>query len=101
MTATVKSRARVTKKEANITIRRNEPQRAPALVTFDAQRFLATVGAGKLIAKFKPRETIFLQGDPADAVFYIQKGKVQITVLSRQGKQGVVAVLGAGEFFGE
>jgi len=44
---------------------------------------------------------IFLQGDPADAVFYIQKGKVQITVVSRQGKQGIVAVGGPGEFFGE
>ncbi len=44
---------------------------------------------------------MFLQGDPADAVFYIQKGKVQITVVSKQCKEGVIAVLGAGEFFGE
>jgi len=71
------------------------------IVQFDAKTFLATVGAGRITAKFKAGESIFLQGNPAQAVFYIQKGKVQITVVSRQGKQGVVAVLGPGEFFGE
>jgi CRP-like cAMP-binding protein len=68
---------------------------------FDAQVFLNTVGAGRFIGKYKTGEAVFLQGDPADAVFYIQKGKVQITALSPQGKEGVVAVLSAGEFFGE
>ncbi|MHB1203942.1 MAG: Crp/Fnr family transcriptional regulator [Rhodospirillaceae bacterium] len=70
-------------------------------VRFNAQAFLDTVGVGRFIGKYKSGETVFLQGDPADAVFYIQKGKVQITVLSKQGKEGVIAVLGAGEFFGE
>jgi CRP-like cAMP-binding protein len=68
---------------------------------FDAQSFLATVGAGRTIEKYHPEQPIFLQGDPADAVFYIQKGRVQITVVSKQGKEGVVAMLGTGEFFGE
>ncbi len=71
------------------------------LVRFDPQVFLDTVGVGRFIGKYQAGETVFLQGDPADAVFYIQKGKVQITVLSKQGKEGVIAVLGAGEFFGE
>jgi len=51
--------------------------------------------------KCRRGRTIFRQGDPADAVFYIQKGKVQITVVSDQGKEGVIAILDAGEFFGE
>jgi CRP/FNR family cyclic AMP-dependent transcriptional regulator len=71
------------------------------LVPFDAQAFLDTVGAGRFIGKYLPGQAVFLQGDPADAVYYIQKGKVQVTVLSTQGKEGVIAVLGSGEFFGE
>ncbi len=71
------------------------------LVRFNAQSFLDTVGVGRFIGKYKTGEVVFLQGDPADAVFYIQKGKVQITVLSKEGKEGVIAVLGKGEFFGE
>jgi CRP-like cAMP-binding protein len=67
---------------------------------FDAQSFLATVGVGRTIGKYHAEQPIFLQGDPADAVFYIQEGRVQITVVSKQGKEGVVALLGAGEFFG-
>ena len=68
---------------------------------FDAQSFLATVGVGRTVEKYQPGEPVFLQGDPADAVFYIQKGGVQITVVSKQGKEGVVAMLRTGEFFGE
>lgn len=71
------------------------------LVHFDAQAFLDTVGVGRFIGKYQKGEVVFLQGDPADAVFYIQRGKVQILVLSRQGKEGVIASLGPGEFFGE
>lgn len=73
----------------------------PVAVKFNAQIFLDTVGVGRFIGKYKQGEAIFLQGDPAEAVFYIQKGKIQITVMSKQGKEGVIAVLGAGEFFGE
>lgn len=82
-----------------------QPQRAPranaALSEFNAQSFLDTVGVGRFIGKYQAGEAVFLQGDAADAVFYIQKGKVQITVVSKQGKEGVIAILGAGEFFGE
>ena len=56
---------------------------------------------GRTVSNYRKDETVFLQGDPADAVFYIQKGKVKITVLSEQGKEAVVAVLGPDEFCGE
>jgi len=75
--------------------------KTPVKIKFNAQNFLDTVGVGRFIGKYKAGEVVFLQGDPADAVFYIQKGKIQITILSRQGKEGVIAILGAGEFFGE
>ena len=68
---------------------------------FDTRSFLATVGLGRSMGKYQPGETLFLQGDPADAVFYIQKGKVQVTVVSEHGKEGVIAMLGSGEFLGE
>jgi CRP/FNR family transcriptional regulator, cyclic AMP receptor protein len=68
---------------------------------FDLQPFLASVGTGRSIVKCRRGTTIFRQGDTADAVFYIEKGKVQITVVSEQGKEGVIAILEAGEFFGE
>jgi CRP-like cAMP-binding protein len=69
--------------------------------SFDPKAFLAKVGEGKTIAKFRKNQTIFSQGQSADAVFYIQQGKVKLTVISEQGKEAVVAVLGAGQFFGE
>ncbi len=69
--------------------------------SFDPRPFLASVGTGRSVLKYRRGKTIFRQGDPADAVFYIQKGKVQITVLSDQGKEGVIAILEPGEFFGE
>ena len=63
--------------------------------------FLAKIGEGRSIGKYRKDQIVFSQGDPADAVFYIQKGKVKITVVSEQGKEAVVAILGANEFFGE
>ena len=75
-----------------------KPKKLPE---FNVNAFLDTVGVGRLISRYNRGDAIFLQGDPADAVFYIKKGKVQITVLSSQGKEGVVAILTAGEFFGE
>jgi CRP/FNR family cyclic AMP-dependent transcriptional regulator len=68
---------------------------------FDLQSFLAAAGKGRTLAEHPKDHQIFLQGDPADAVFYIQKGKVKLTVVSKQGKEAVVAILGAGDFFGE
>jgi CRP/FNR family transcriptional regulator, cyclic AMP receptor protein len=69
--------------------------------TFDVQGFLARVGDGKTLLEFQKNQNVFEQGDAADTVFYIQKGKVKITVLSDQGKEAVVGMLQPGQFFGE
>ena len=69
--------------------------------SFNPKSFLAKVGEGRSIGKYRKEQIVFSQGDPADAVFYIQKGKVKITVVSEQGKEAVVAILGPNEFFGE
>jgi CRP/FNR family transcriptional regulator, cyclic AMP receptor protein len=69
--------------------------------SFDPKSFLAKVGDGRSIGKYRKDQIVFSQGDPADAVFYIQRGKAKVTVISEQGKEAVVAVLGADEFFGE
>ena len=68
---------------------------------FDPKVFLATVNGGRSISKYRMNQKVFAQGTPADAVFYIQKGKVKVTVVSEQGKEAVVAVLGPDEFCGE
>jgi len=68
---------------------------------FDPKVFLAGTGKGRTLADYAKNHTIFLQGDTADAVFYIHKGKVKLTVVSKQGKEAVVALLGPGDFFGE
>ena len=73
----------------------------PAKDIFDPKSFLAKVGAGKQVLEFHKNQNVFEQGDLADTVFYIQKGKVKLTVLSEQGKEAVVAILGSGQFFGE
>jgi CRP/FNR family transcriptional regulator, cyclic AMP receptor protein len=73
----------------------------PAEVAFNAREFLGKVGAGKKILEFGKNDNIFTQGDVADTVFYIQTGKVKLTVISRQEKEAVVGVLGPGQFFGE
>ena len=73
----------------------------PAKDSFDTLGFLAKVGTGKTILKFRKNENVFAQGDVADTVFYVQKGKVKLTVLSEQGKEAVVAILEPGQFFGE
>jgi CRP/FNR family cyclic AMP-dependent transcriptional regulator len=70
-------------------------------VPFDSKVFLASVNGGRTIVSYRKGEVIFSQGDPADAVFYIQKGKVKITVISEQGREAVVAVLSPDEFCGE
>ena len=68
---------------------------------FNPKLFLAEIGDGRTIDKHRKGEAVFSQGDPSDAVYYIQKGKVKVTVVSEQGKEAVVAILGADEFFGE
>lgn len=68
---------------------------------FDPKLFLAKIGEGKTILRCHKNQTIFSQGQSADAVFYVQQGKVKLTVISEQGKEAVIAVLGPGQFFGE
>jgi CRP/FNR family transcriptional regulator, cyclic AMP receptor protein len=69
--------------------------------SFDPKTFLATLGEGREVVSFIEKQTIFTQGDAADAVFYIQKGKVRLTVLSSNGKEATLGLLSAGDFFGE
>ena len=68
---------------------------------FDPKSFLTKLGTGRTIVKYREGQIVFSQGDPADAVFYVQKGKVKVTVVSEQGKEAVVGILGPSEFFGE
>jgi CRP/FNR family cyclic AMP-dependent transcriptional regulator len=68
---------------------------------FDPQAFLATIGEGRNLVLFPTKHTIFAQGDPADAVFHIQRGKVRLTVVSSDGKEATIGILGNGEFFGQ
>ncbi|MGC2183439.1 MAG: cyclic nucleotide-binding domain-containing protein [Terriglobales bacterium] len=67
----------------------------------DPKRFLATIGEGRKSAVFFAKQTIFSQGDAADAVFYIQQGKVKLTVVSQIGKEATLGILSEGDFFGE
>src|ERR1700682_2057411 len=68
---------------------------------FDPKKFLATIGEGRTEVAFLRKETIFKQGDDADAVFYVQEGKVSLTVVSKNGKEATLGILSQGEFFGE
>jgi CRP/FNR family cyclic AMP-dependent transcriptional regulator len=75
--------------------------RKPKRATFDPNLFLATVKRGRTTAKYRTGAIIFSQGDIADSVFYVMRGKVKIFVVSEQGREAVVALLGEGDFFGE
>jgi len=68
---------------------------------FDPKTFLASVNGGRTISTYRKGETVFAQGGTADSVFYIQKGKIKVTVISENGKEAVVAILGKDEFCGE
>src|ERR1700737_629558 len=68
---------------------------------FDPQAFLANANGGRKIFTYKQNQIVFSQGEPADSVFYVQRGKVKLTVVSEQGKEAVVAILGRGDFCGE
>src|SRR5438067_5844848 len=69
--------------------------------SFDPKSFLAKVGGGRSIGRYPKDQILFSQGDAADAVFYIQRGKAKVTVVSEHGREAVVAVLGSNEFIGE
>jgi CRP-like cAMP-binding protein len=68
---------------------------------FDPKIFLASAGAGRTVGHYRPKQLIFSQGQRADAVFYIREGKVRLSVLSKQGKEATIALLGSGNFLGE
>jgi CRP/FNR family cyclic AMP-dependent transcriptional regulator len=69
--------------------------------TFDSKTFLSTIDGGRKIAAFPKKQTIFVQGDSSDAVFYIQKGKVKLSVVSKSGKEATIGILSERDFFGE
>jgi CRP-like cAMP-binding protein len=73
----------------------------PRKPPFDPKVFLSKVNGGRTISDYRKDQIVYRQGDPADFVFFIQSGKVKKTVLSEQGKEAVVALLGVGDFFGE
>ena len=78
----------------------------PAVTTkkprkFDPKTFLSTIDGGRKIAAFSKKQMIFAQGDSSDAVFYIQEGKVKLTVVSKSGKEATIGILNKGNFFGE
>ena len=77
--------------------RKKKGKKAP----FDPKAFLSKVNGGRTLSEYGKNQVVYRQGDPADSVFYIQTGKAKVTVLSEQGKEAVVAVLGPGDFFGE
>jgi CRP/FNR family transcriptional regulator, cyclic AMP receptor protein len=68
---------------------------------FNGQTFLSKLNGGKSFNKCSPRKAVFVQGDPSDSVFYIEKGEVKLAVVSKRGKEAVVAILGPGDFLGE
>jgi CRP/FNR family transcriptional regulator, cyclic AMP receptor protein len=68
---------------------------------FDPKTFLSTIDWGRTIVTFPKKRTIFAQGDSADSVFYIQKGKVKLTVVATNGKEATIGILNEGDFFGE
>lgn len=74
-----------------------ESQKPP----FDAEAFLASAGLGRRIVQFEPKQVFFTQGDPSDSVFYLQKGRAKVTVVSQVGKEATIALATEGEFLGE
>jgi CRP-like cAMP-binding protein len=68
---------------------------------FDVEAFLASAGLGRRIVRLAPRESFFAQGEPADSVFYLQKGRAKVTVVSKVGKEATITLVTAGEFVGE
>jgi CRP/FNR family cyclic AMP-dependent transcriptional regulator len=81
--------------------RSRAPKKSRGARRFDPIEFLETAAKGRIISTHKKKQIIFAQGDLADAVIYVKKGKVKVTVVSKQGKEAVVAILGADEFLGE
>ena len=68
---------------------------------FDAEAFLASAGLGRRIVQLAPKRTFFSQGDPADSIFYLQKGRAKVTIVSQGGKEATITLLSDGDFVGE
>jgi CRP/FNR family cyclic AMP-dependent transcriptional regulator len=88
-------------KRALVSERKRKPLAPKPPVPFNPQSFLATVGSGKTSLTRTREQIVFSQGDASDAVFYLEAGRVGLTVVSQQGKEAVVAILEPGAFFGE
>jgi CRP/FNR family cyclic AMP-dependent transcriptional regulator len=87
--------------EGNLVVpqkRRMTPKLKPL---FDPKLFLAKVGKGRTISEYRKNQVVFSQGEPGDAIFYIHKGKVKLTIVSSAGKEAIIAILSAGDFLGE
>jgi CRP-like cAMP-binding protein len=82
-------------------IKGNRVMASKAKAPLSAASFLAKAGEGRSIHSYRKGQAVFSQGGPADAIYYIQKGKVKLTVVSAQGKEAVVAILGVDDFLGE
>jgi CRP-like cAMP-binding protein len=77
------------------------PRKAQVAAGFDPSLFLAKVGAGKTVREYRSRAVVYAQGDVADAVYYVESGKVKLTVVSTRGREAVIGILEPGTFFGE
>ncbi len=82
-------------------VKRPSRNQANGNAIFDPKIFLAQAGLGKKLVKLKKSEAAFAQGDPADAIFYVQKGRLRVTVTSTNGKEATITLVGPGEFVGE
>src|SRR5882672_12164631 len=88
-------------RRASVSVRRSPKKANLKIPAFDVQSFLDSAGLRRKVEKFRGKETVFGQGDPAKTVMYIQEGGVKLSVVNESGKEAVIAVLGPGDFFGE
>src|SRR5579863_10439722 len=88
-------------RQVSVSRPRSSQKAKSKLALFDVKLFLDSAGLGRKVGKFKAKETIFAQGDPAKDVLYIQEGGVKLTVVNESGREAVVAILGPGDFLGE
>src|ERR1700758_1673081 len=82
-------------------LQKRQPRRLKPIQFFDPREFLANAGMGRTIQQYGPKQAIFSQGKPADAVYYVQEGRIRLSVVSNQGKEATIALLGPGDFLGE
>ena len=89
------------RRRVSVKVHRSPGKANSTTPTFDVQSFLDSTGLGRVVRKFRGKEAVFAQGDPAKNVMYIREGGVKLTVVNETGKEAVVAILGPGDFFGE